>query len=249
MAMIIAGCFVTGCSQDEDTTGLNEVDVITQSKEYEDYLIAYYTFINGCGTIQDSPQSIGQINGKNVWRKTVNKFDHKLLYNAVDSYTVLINKFPEYLQINDTKKYELLNKVSIKSEKITRLIPIDKLSPTIRLKQDYEFPSIPNFFYTWFESIVDAFQACMTYSQTNNVESGGYIFPDGRALLIIDSLATDTSMNIPVWRNGASAQFHYHPDSTTNMSFQDSIASQIFLQYGIDSMIIISHDTISGYGF
>lgn len=152
--------------------------------------------------------------------------------------------------MSEVKKYDLLTKVANKSKKIEQLIPIGSLSPTIRLKQDNpETPSLPGFFFNWFSSIVDAFQACMNYFQTNNVESGGYIFPDGRALFIIDSLATDTTMSIPVWRNGASAMFHYHPDSTTNMSAVDSLAARIQLNYGIDSMIIITHDTISGYGF
>jgi hypothetical protein len=253
IAIFVASCFMINCSLDDDTTGLEKIDEISLSEEYENYLVAYFTFSNEAIT-RNSPQIIGVINGKNVWRQTAKKIDRQLFDNAVETYKILINKFPEYQQMNGSKKSQLLNKVSMKSEKVTQLTPIGKLSPIIRLKQDdTETPSVPGFLLQWFESIADAFQACMNYSQTNNVESGGYIFPDGRALFIIDSLATDSSMNIPVWNNGASASFHYHPSDSTgsnaNMSSVDSIAASFMQNYGIDSLIIITADSITGYGF
>jgi hypothetical protein len=246
--MTVSVLFVQSCSDSFDADELNISETVGSSIEYENYLVACFTFSNEV-TVQDSPQIIGEINGRNVWRQAARKIDRQLFDDAIEAYEVLVNKFPEYQQMNDTKKSELLNKVSIKSEKVKQLIKIGEFSPTIRLKQDSETPSLPGYFLQWFESIADAFQACMTYSQTNQVESGGYIFPDGRALFIIDSVATDSTMNIPVWRNGASSSFHYHPGGTTNMSPADSIAASTMSQYGIDSVIIITSDTISGYGF
>jgi hypothetical protein len=240
--------FIQSCNDSFDTDRLNISETVASSIEYENYLVACLTFSNE-GTVHGSPQIAGKINGKNVWRQTAVKIDRQLFDNAIETYGILVDKFPEYRQMSNIKKNELLNRVSIKSEKVKQLIPIDKLSPTIRLKQDSETLSIPGFFLQWFESIAAAFQECMSFSQTNNVESGGYIFPDGRALFIIDSLATDTTMNIPVWRNGASATFHYHPYGDTNMSPTDSLATRILQNYSIDSVIIITSDTISGYGF
>jgi hypothetical protein len=247
--MMFTGIFIQCCSDNSDIDELKVSETISSSIEFENYLIAYFTFTNECVTIQNSPQIIGQINGKKIWKKTVNKIDRKLLDDVVESNKILVNKFPEYPQMNDTKKHELLNNALIKSEKIRRLIPVNNLSPTIRLKQGSEIPSVPGFFLDWFASITEAYQACMNYSQTNNVESGGYIFPDGRAILIIDSLATDSTMRIPVWNNGASAGFHYHPGNNPSMSPQDSLAMSLMQEHGIDSLIIITQDTISGYGF
>jgi hypothetical protein len=83
------------------------------------------------------------------------------------------------LKMNGGKKSQLLNKVSMKSEKVTQLTPIGKLSPIIRLKQDYTETLVYSvFFFNGLRSIAEVYQACMNYSQTNNVESGGYIFPD-----------------------------------------------------------------------
>jgi hypothetical protein len=245
--IVVASCFVTGCT---DTDELSISESVSSSIEYENYLVAYFTFSNEV-TTQNSPQIIGVINGKNVWRQTAKKIDRQLFDNAIETYEILVDKFPEYQQMNDVKKNELFNKVSMKSEKVMQLLPIDKLSPTIRLKQDPEHPTLPGFFLQWFESIAEAFQACRNYSQTNQVESGGYIFPDGRALFIIDSLATDTTMNIPIWRNGnATTNYHYHPKGTiTTMSHYDSIAAASMRIHDIDSMIILTADSIYGYGF
>ena len=59
-------------------------------------------------------------------------------------------------------------------------------------------------------------------------------------------------MNIPIWNGiGASATFHFHPgdDAAASMSPTDSLAVQILQSFGVDSVIIITNDTIQGYGF
>jgi hypothetical protein len=187
---------------------------------------------------------IGEIDGRNIYRTTTNNFKTELFNKIVVTRKELIDKYPEYEQINKNKLFDI---ASIKSKKIADLIPIE--NTPIRLRQGFELPNITGYSFQWYNFIVDGFQACRNYSIANGVESGGYIFPDGRALFIIDSCATSSSMNIPVWANGSSASFHYHPDSTTNMSSTDSIAFNVMRQYAIDSMIIITADTIVGYGF
>jgi hypothetical protein len=239
---------VQNCNDNSDINELDLSESVSNSIEFENYLVACFTFANELN-IQNSLQIIGEVNGRFFLRKNTKKIDRQLFDNATEAYETLIGKFPEYRQMDNVRKNVLLNKISNKSKKIQQLIPIDKFSPTSRLKSGFEFPDVPGFFFQWFESIMDAFQACMNYSQTNNVESGGYIFLDGRALFIIDSIATDTSMNIPVWNNGAYATFHYHPHNTLDLSPQDSIVASFLQTYNIDSLIIITHDTIVGYGF
>ncbi|MDR2651280.1 MAG: hypothetical protein LBC68_03050, partial [Prevotellaceae bacterium] len=95
LVMIISVLFVQNCSDSFDSDELNISETVSSSIEYENYLVAYFTFSNEV-TIQDSPQIIREINGKNVWRQTVRKIDRQLFDNAVEAYEILVNRFPEY---------------------------------------------------------------------------------------------------------------------------------------------------------
>lgn len=229
-------------------------EIISESKEFEDYVAAHYEFTTELQSFNNSKKKIGQVNGKNVYRKVSKSFDTNLFLKVLIARNNLLDKYPEYSQISAKNKNYILEEALSKSAKLSHIIPLEVKSPTIRLKsgnvEGGDPLGFPNFFTQWFSSYDDAYDACKNYSQTNKVESGGYIFPNGLALFVVDSLATDTTMSIPIWSGiGALATFHFHPGGTTSMSPTDSLAVQTLQSFGVDSVIIITNDTIQGYGF
>ena len=103
-------------------------------------------------------------------------------------------------------------------------------------------PSYPGFSVQYFSSFQEAYEASKNYSNQNN----------GKALFVIASTATDWKMRMPIFKDvyGADATFHFHPgDGPNEMSQADSIAMELFIKHNIDSLIILTNDTIKGYKF
>lgn len=230
--------------------------LISESKEFEEYVAIHYKFFSEVNSFKSQNQKIGQINGRNIYRKVSKSFDPNLFLKTIEARNSLLEKYPEYSQMAKNDKNDILEKALSTSTKLNQIIPLELLTPQIRLKggnsEGDDALGLLGFFTQFFGSYDDAYDACRNYSQTNNVESGGYIFPNGTALFVVDSLATDTTMNIPIWNGiGASATFHFHPgdDAAPWMSPTDSMAMETISQYGVDSVIIITNDTIQGYGF
>lgn len=253
-SLICSGFLFQSCEKDLFST---QNEIISESKEFEDYILAHYEFSTELQSFENSKKKIiGQVNGKNVYRKVSKSFDTNLFSNVLTARNKLLEKYPEYSQISTKNKILILEEAVSKSTKLSHTIPLELNSPTLRLKSgnvegDDDALGLPGFFTKFFATIEAAFNACRNYSQTNHVESGGYIFPNGTALFVIDSLATDTTMNMPIWNNiGASATFHFHDVYNTAgvMSATDSLAIQTLLNFGVDSVIIITNDTINGYG-
>jgi proteasome lid subunit RPN8/RPN11 len=249
IAMIIAGCFVTGCSHDEFSE-TNEIDVISQSKEYEEYIVAHLNFYNELQNIDGQKVKIGEINGKNVYRITTNELNIELFDKIFITHNKLIDKYPEYEKLETGEKSKLFEIVSVKSKKIARLIPVE--NTPIRLK-NATVEQLTRFIQRYFSYYLDAFVECFNYSNTNKVESGGVITPEGSALFIIDTAATINSMTMRVHhtKSGSiyNATFHFHPGGNTAPSRNDSIAMQAMEKLGINTLIILTPDSTNSLGF
>lgn len=249
LCVSISSFVFQGCEKDEL---LFEYEDIAQSAEFNDYLNAQVEFIEKVNQISDKKQVIGQIKGKNIY-KSNKSINSKSFYNAVETRSKLIQKYPEYAQIDILDKNLMVEKAVIKSEKLSEKYPINQTSYNVRLKNGVvENPnSSSSIINKWFKFFEDAINACRNYSQANNnVESGGYILPDGRGLFIIDKNATDTSMVMPVFKNGmpvGTKTFHFH-DVSPYPSAQDSSAMQFMRDYGVDSLLIITPNEIFRYG-
>jgi hypothetical protein len=249
-AIVIASCFVTGC-QKEDNTDLNETDMIDQSKEYEEYIIAHLNFYNDMHNINGQKIKIGEINGRNVYRTTKNDFNVELLDKIFVTHNELIDKYPEYEKLDVEGKNKLYEVVSVKSQKVAQLIPIE--STPVRLKNNL-IENASRYIQQHFSNYYNAFMACFKYSSTKKVESGGIILYEGDGIFVIDTMATVKKMSLPVTliknnSNNISSTFHYHPRGNPYPSHNDSIAMQAMEEYGVSTLIILAADSTNSQGF
>jgi len=259
--------FITGSlffqSCEEDMFQPEKTEKINKSKEYEKYLSAHIRFVNEIESARNNRvnrKKIGQVNGKDVYRNFQQKFDMKLFTNVIEARHNLLRKYPKYSQIDKHKKEMLAKDAIAHSKKLSDLVSLEHETEQgfVRLKSgpNEAEESISNlgpssqYLIGAYGSYETAYDACMNFSMNNNVESGGYIFQDASALFVRDHEATGTSMNLPVWSelDNASSTFHFQFNNP-DMSPADSSALEALESYGIDSMIIITPDTIAGYSY
>ncbi len=245
MLMMFSGVVFVGC---EKNMFESPKDIIANSPEFEEYLVAHFKFEDEFENASKR-RKIGEINGRAIYSRTSSNAHNELFENVVSARNTLIAKHPQYEQMSDADKNDMMDIAMENSAKLGAYVefPVDRLKMT----RTEPWRGYMGCSYRPFENYEDAYDACRKYSQTNNIESGGYIYSNGMALFFIDSDATDTTMHIPVWKNGALATFHFHPgdDVLCSPSQYDRVAMETMLQFGIDSMIIITNDSIKGYRF
>lgn len=235
------------------------IETISNSHEFESYLIAHFIFTGEINSAQEG-QIIGQIDGKEIYRTDI---DIRLFENVMNARSEFINKYPEYCQLDDYEKARAIENAYIKSDVLNNYIYIefdqnihprlknntenDQNNDTIKIHSQVDRD---RFKFEEYSNVEDAYEACKKYSQKDSVESGGFIFPDGRALFVTDKLATIKDIDLPVWNMGANGTYHYHPSGNPNMSDADSLSmDSIFKKHTIYQMIIITKDSVSTYNF
>ncbi|SKB89081.1 hypothetical protein [Alkalitalea saponilacus] len=249
IGIIIISCIIfMGCEKDEYTT---QTEILSQSEDFVDYLNALADFVEEIQNDSHNKHVIGQINGENIY-KTSKSINAEIFYKIFEARSKFVSIHPEYAKMNIIDKNIMVDKAVMNSDRLIKSFNINT-SFNVRLKsgQVENTSSNGNFLYEWFSNFEDAFNACRNYSQANNnVESGGYLFPNGRAILIIDKNATDTTMVMPVSKNGmpsGTITYHFH-DQNKYPSPTDSITMQFMKSYGVDSLIIVTPNGIHGYG-
>jgi proteasome lid subunit RPN8/RPN11 len=248
--VLVANCFMTGC-QKEDSTGELRKDKISQSKEYEEYMVAHLNFYNELQNITGQKVKIEEVNGKSVYRTTAKSFKIELFNKIFVAHRELIYKYPEYEKLNANEKSKLFDIVSVKSKEIAKLLPIE--NRPVRLKNGM-IENAARYITQFFSNYLDAFMACFNYSTNHNVESGGLVLPNGKALFIIDTAATSTSMSlsgisVALWGSPNTVTFHFHPGGNIYPSSTDSTTMQTMMEYDINTLIILTVDPSDSTNF
>jgi proteasome lid subunit RPN8/RPN11 len=245
IAIFFASCFLTGCQKEDNTSELEEKDKISQSKEYEEYIVAHLNFYNELQNIISQKVKTIEIDGKNGYRTTTNNFNIELFNKIFVTHGELIYKYPEYEKLDANEKSKLFDIVSVKSKKIAKLLPIE--NRPIRLKGGL-METFERFVCKYFPNYINAFMACFNHSSKNNAESGGLILPDGDALFVVDNEATASSMKIPAWaiRDYSSPNtitFHFHPGGDPYPSSIDSTTMEELKKHDIYILMILTPDS------
>jgi proteasome lid subunit RPN8/RPN11 len=260
MLFLVSTMVFWSCEKD---TFFSETEEITQSQEFEDYLVAHFQFMDEIQSSKTKTKKvkIGQVNGKNVYRYSRKNFDKELFNEAVDARNNLINKYPNYSSLNNSEKKRAYYNTIQNSKRLNQIVSIKpKLDiPFVRLKSapaeaddaasDVEDQLPDQFSLETLDDYEDAYDAARAHGDSTGFESGGYIFDDSSAIFFVDDSATSSSMSMPVWNNGASTTYHYHPGGTPTMSSQDSLSMDFMDSYGIDTCIIVTSDSTYTYGF
>jgi hypothetical protein len=246
VAAVVASCMLAGCQKENFDE--NEIDVISQSKEYEEYIIANLQFYNELQNITGGEVKIGEIDGKSLYRTSKKDFNIELFDKIVDANNELMDKYPDYKLMDKNKKEKLFEIVSVKSKEIAKLLPIE--NTPMRLKGN-GIENFAQYITTNFSNYLAAFTACFNFSSDAEIESGGIVLP---AIFFIDKLATGNHMSMPwstiVVNSNATSTFHYHPGGNPYPSPSDSIAVQAMQQFSnINCLTILTKDTTCSTGF
>jgi proteasome lid subunit RPN8/RPN11 len=239
--LTVASCFMTGCQKDENTTELKQIDEISLSKEYEEYIVAHLNFYN---ELQNITAQKNKIAG-NGYSTTTNNLNIELFDKIFVTYGELIYKYPKYDKLDANEKSKLFDIVSVKSKEIVKLLPIE--NRPVRLKDGAMETPFERYVCKFFSNYLDAFMACFNYSNVNGVESGGLVLPDGDALFVVDKKATSTSMSIPGWairdyRTPNTITFHFHPGGNPYPSSIDSTTMENLKKHDIHILMILTED-------
>ena len=242
ICIISAGIFMQSCGRYDDMHEIDQVDLVGNSVEYENYLMEVLAFVYEQDEMQNSRQIVGQVDGMNIYKTSTTKINRESLNRIFDNHEALTKKFPQYAKMDDSRKAALMNKVAMKSKKISKLIAGYEGLSTIRLKDGKEQKDILKELVTQlFSKFSSAIDMCIQYSQKFEIETGGYLFPNGTALFIYDTKATSTYMRLPVQKYpDGTVTFHYHPNGDPAMSPGDSAMIKTLKENGVKKMMIIT---------
>ncbi len=259
---VIMLCFFSiigflGCEK-ENT--FPEMEDITQSQEFEDYLMTHIQFVNGIQPSNTEKVIIGQINGRDVYRYSHMAYDKGLFNRVVEARNNLIKKYPNYTTLSRVEKESVYYDRIQNSKVLNEIVSVKtSLGTFVRLKSepteaddaasDIEGQLSDKYSLETFNSYENAYDAARSHGDSTGVESGGFIFPDGSAIFFVSDSATTSSTTLPVWNNGASTTYHYHPGGTPTMSSQDSLSMDFMSTYGINTCVIVTSDSTYTYRF